>query len=181
MLVSELMERNPVSAAPEDSCRDAARLLSRYRVGALPVVNADGTLKGILTDRDIVLRCLALGKDPDKTAVRDCMTRNPVTVSPRDRVETAAERMSGSQVRRLPAAEGGKLAGMVSLGDLSKVEAFRMEAAKALAEISQGASRSSGVRSSQPSTTELNRPDRGEVITALRSLPRRCSSVSSRW
>ena len=44
MLVSELMERNPVSAAPEDSCRDAARLLSRYRVGALPVVNADGTL-----------------------------------------------------------------------------------------------------------------------------------------
>ena len=141
MLVSELMERNPVSAAPEDSCRDAARLLSRYRVGALPVVNADGTLKGILTDRDIVLRCLALGKDPDKTAVRDCMTRNPVTVSPRDRVETAAERMSGSQVRRLPAAEGGKLAGMVSLGDLSKVEAFRMEAAKALAEISQGVQR----------------------------------------
>ena len=69
------------------------------------------------------------------------MTRNPVTVSPRDRVETAAERMSGSQVRRLPAAEGGKLAGMVSLGDLSKVEAFRMEAANALAEISQGVRR----------------------------------------
>lgn len=138
MLVSELMERSPISLAPEDTCRDAARLLSRYRVGALPVTNADGMLKGILTDRDIILRCLAMGKDPDKTPVRDCMTRNPITVSPRDRVETAAERMSRSQVRRLPAAEGGKLAGMLSLGDLSRVEAFRMEAAKALAEISQG-------------------------------------------
>ena len=141
MLVSELMERSPISVAPEDTCRDAARLLSRYRVGALPVANADGMLKGILTDRDIILRCLAMGKDPDKTPVRDCMTRNPITVSPRDRVKTAAERMSRSQVRRLPAAEGGKLAGMLSLGDLSRVEAFRMEAAKALAEISQGVQR----------------------------------------
>lgn len=141
MLVSELMERSPISVAPEDTCRDAARLLSRYRVGALPVANADGMLKGILTDRDIILRCLAMGKDPDKTPVRDCMTRNPVTVSPRDRVETAAERMSRSQVRRLPAAEGGKLAGMLSLGDLSRVEAFRMEAARTLAEISQGVQR----------------------------------------
>ena len=138
MLVSELMERSPISVAPEDTCRDAARLLSRYRVGALPVANADGMLKGILTDRDIILRCLAMGKDPDKTPVRDCMTRNPITVSPRDRVETAAERMSRSHVRRLPAAEGGKLAGMLSLGDLSRVEAFRMEAARTLAEISQG-------------------------------------------
>lgn len=144
MLVSELMERSPVSIAPEDSCRDAARLLSRCRVGALPVVNGDGLLKGILTDRDIVLRCLALGKDPDRTPVRDCMTRRVVTVSPRDRVETAAERMSACQVRRLPAAEGGRLAGMVSLGDLSRVEAFRMEAARALAEISQGVQRLSG-------------------------------------
>ena len=141
MLVSELMERSPISVAPEDTCRDAARLLSRYRVGALPVANADGMLKGILTDRDIILRCLAMGKDPDKTPVRDCMTRNPITVSPRDRVETAAERMSRSQVRRLPAAEGGKLAGMLSLGDLSRVEAFRMEAARTLAEISQGVQR----------------------------------------
>ena len=141
MLVSDLMERTPVTVAPEDSCRDAARLLSRYRVGALPVVNGDGTLKGILTDRDIVLRCLALGKDPDRTPVRDCMTRQVLTVSPRDRVETAAERMAKGQVRRLPAAEGGRLAGMVSLGDLSRVEAFRMEAAKALAEISQGVTR----------------------------------------
>ncbi len=141
MLVSELMERSPISVAPEDSCRDAARLLNRYGVGALPVVNADGMLRGILTDRDIVLRCLALGKDPDGTPVRDCMTRDPVTVSPHDRVETAAERMSAGQVRRLPAAEGGRLAGMVSLGDLSRVEAYRMEAAKALAEITQGVQR----------------------------------------
>ena len=141
MLVSDLMERSPVSIAPEDSCRDAARLLSRCGVGALPVVNADGELKGILTDRDVVLRCLALGKDPDRTPVRDCMTRQVLTVSPRDRVETAAERMAKGQVRRLPAAEGGRLAGMVSLGDLSRVESFRMEAAKALAEISQGVQR----------------------------------------
>ena len=141
MLVSELMERSPISVAPEDSCRDAARLLDRYRVGALPVVNGDGMLKGILTDRALVLRCLAPGKDPDKTPVRDCMTRHPVTVSPHDRVETAAARLSAGQVRRLPAAEGGRLAGMVSLGDLSRVEAFRMEAAKALAEITRGVQR----------------------------------------
>ena len=141
MLVSDLMERSPVSIAPEDSCRDAARLLSRCGVGALPVVNADGELKGILTDRDVVLRCLALGKDPDRTPVRDCMTRQVLTVSPNDRVETAAERMARGQVRRLPASEGGRLAGMVSLGDLSRVAAFRMEAARALAEITRGVRR----------------------------------------
>jgi CBS domain-containing protein len=144
MRVSDLMERSPVTVAPEDSLRDAARLLRRANVGALPVVTSAGTLKGILTDRDIVLRCLAAGGDPDRMRVRDCMTKEPVSVSADDPAEQAAALMAANGVRRLPALEGGNLAGMVSLGDLSRVKALRMEAAKALTEISLGVRRLSG-------------------------------------
>ena len=138
MLVMERMGQHPVSVAPGDTVRTAARLLSLRNVGALPVAGPDGVLKGIVTDRDLVTRCMAAGKDPDTTPVRDVMTRGPVSISPHDEVSRAAALMARRQVRRLPVAEGGKLVGMLSLGDLSRITALRMEAARALTEISSG-------------------------------------------
>ncbi len=125
-----------ISIAPEESASLAARLLNRYNVGALPVCGDGQILRGILTDRDIVMRCIAADGDPEHTPVKEIMTRNVATVLPEDDVRNAARLMASKQVRRLPVVENGKLVGMLSLGDMAKSQMFDMEASKALSEIS---------------------------------------------
>ena len=136
MLVKEVMTPHVVSIAPEESAALAARLLARHGLGALPVCSAEGILRGMVTDRDIVLRCIAAEDDPAQTQVKDIMTRNCAVVSPDDDAREATRLMAARQVRRLPVLEGGKVVGMVSLGDLAKCRQFDMEAGKALSEIS---------------------------------------------
>ena len=137
MKVRELMNPHVVSLATTDSTALAARLLSRHNVGSVPVCTTDGRLRGIVTDRDIVLRCVAAEDDPAQTPVRDIMTRSCVTVSPNADCREAARLMSAQQVRRLPVVEEGEVVGMLSLGDLAKCHRFDMEAAQALSEISE--------------------------------------------
>ena len=136
MQVREIMNSNVITIAPEESASLAARLLNRYNVGALPVCGAEQTLRGILTDRDIIMRCIAADGDPEHTPVKEIMTRNVATVLPEDDVRNAARLMASKQVRRLPVVENGKLVGMLSLGDMAKSRMFDMEASKALSEIS---------------------------------------------
>lgn len=136
MLVSELMTDSVISIAPDEPASLAARLLFRHNIGAIPVCSEDGRLRGIVTDRDIVLRCVAAENDPETTPVREIMSRGLVTVSPSDDVREAARQMAESQVRRLPVVESGKLIGMLALGDMAKTHSFDMEASKALSEIS---------------------------------------------
>ena len=136
MNVSDLMTDAVVTVSPDEPVSVAARLLYRHNIGAIPVCTADGRLRGILTDRDITLRCVATDNDPDRTTVGEIMSRSLVTISPNDTVEEAAERMAQAQVRRLPVVEGGRLVGMLALGDMAKTHQFTMEAAKAPAEIS---------------------------------------------
>ena len=136
MKVADLMNPSVITIAPEESAALAARLISRHNVGSLPVCGRDGRLRGIVTDRDIVLRCVAPEEDPAQTPVRDIMTRNCATVSPEDDPKEAAQMMAASQVRRLPVPQEGKLVGVLSLADLARAEHFGMEAAQALSEIS---------------------------------------------
>lgn len=136
MKVSDLMNSSVITIAPEESAALAARLISRHNVGSLPVCGGDGRLRGIVTDRDIVLRCVAPEEDPAQTPVRDIMTRNCAVASPEDDLAEAARLMAESQVRRLPVTREGKLVGMLSLADLARAEQFNMEAARALSEIS---------------------------------------------
>ena len=137
MQVRDLMNPGVVSIAPGESAALAARLMSRHNVGSLPVCGEDGHLRGIVTDRDVVTRCIAAEEDPAQTPVRDIMTRNCVVVSPEDDPRDATRLMAMQQVRRLPVLDHGKLVGMVSLGDLATCHAFEMEASKALSEISE--------------------------------------------
>ena len=137
MQVRDLMNPGVVSITPGESAALAARLLSRHNVGSLPVCGEDGRLRGIVTDRDIVTRCIAAEDDPAQTPVRDIMTRNCVVVSPDDDPREATRLMAAQQVRRLPVTENGKVVGMVSLGDLATCHAFDMETSKALSEISE--------------------------------------------
>ena len=137
MVVRDLMNPGVVSVEPTSTAAAAARLISRHNVGALPVCGGDGKLRGVVTDRDIVLRCVAAEDDPAQTPVRDIMTRSCVTVSPNADCREAARLMSAQQVRRLPVVEEGKVVGMLSLGDLAKSHRMDMEAAHALSEISE--------------------------------------------
>lgn len=136
MQVKDVMTRRIVSVAPEESAAVAARLLARYNVGALPVCTAEGRLKGVVTDRDIVLRCVAAEEEPSRTKISEIMTRRVVSVDAGEQAEAAAQIMAREQIRRLPVEENGKLVGMVSLGDLAVVPDFSTEAASALCEIS---------------------------------------------
>lgn len=135
MRVQDVMTKNVISISPDEPVAVAARLLSRYNVGVLPVCSADQKLHGIITDRDIVLRCVAAGEDPTALTVRKAMTSRVVSASPEDSAAVASSTMAREQVRRLPVEKDGKLVGMVSLGDLAQQPDYSMEAADALADI----------------------------------------------
>lgn len=137
MQIRELMNPSVVTVEPTSTAALAARLLSRHNVGSLPVCSSDRELRGVVTDRDIVLRCLAVEDDPAQTPVKDIMTRRPAWVGPGEDCRAAAQLMAKHQVRRLPVVEDGKLVGIISLGDLAKCKNFDMEAAEALSEISE--------------------------------------------
>ena len=137
MEVKELMNPSVVTIEPTASAALAARLISRHNVGALPVCGADRRLRGMVTDRDIVLRCVAAEEDPAQTLVRDIMTRGCASVSPRDDCREATRLMSVQQVRRLPVVDKDRVVGVVSLGDLAKCGRYEMEISRALTDISE--------------------------------------------
>jgi len=100
---------------------DAAKKMAELDVGALPICGEDDRLKGMLTDRDIVTKVLAQGKDPSSTNAGELGEGKPVTIGADDSVEEAIERMKQHAVRRLPVIDDDhKLIGIVSQGDLAK-------------------------------------------------------------
>lgn len=135
MKVRDCMNSHVISVSPEESVAVAARLMARHNIGALPVRAMDGSLCGIVTDRDMVVRCMALERPAEQTPVSRVMTDRVSTVQPTTGLAQVAERMAREQVRRLPVVEGRRLVGMVSLGDLSQREDYVMDAAEALSEI----------------------------------------------
>ena len=141
MKVREVMTPRVIRISPEESASVAARTLTHYNIGALPVCGADGQLCGMVTDRDIVTRCLASGRLPESTTVRDIMTQNVVSARPEMDAGAAASLMARQQVRRRPVVENGNLCGMVTLGDLSQNEQSAPDATDALAEITSNVAR----------------------------------------
>ena len=136
MKIRDVMTTPVIRIHPEETVAVAARMLERGNIGALPVCGNDGRMCGLLTDRDIVVRCLAAGRSPSTTAVREIMTTAVVSARPDMDAGLAAGLMGRRQIRRLPVTENGRLSGMLSLGDLSLKEESSMEAGDALAEIS---------------------------------------------
>ena len=136
MKVAEIMSRSVVSVNHKEPVTAAARLMKRHNLGALPVCDDEGRLRGLVTDRDIVTRCVAMDYDPADTMLREIMTRGITTCSPEDAADAAAVRMGREQIRRLPVTEDGKLVGMVSLGDIARRQRLAMEASAALTGIS---------------------------------------------
>jgi CBS domain-containing protein len=119
MKVSEIMTRDVRLLSPDQTIREAARLMADIDAGSLPVSEND-RLVGMITDRDIVIRAVAQGKSAD-TKVADVMSKEMLYCVDTDEIDDVARNMGKAQVRRLPVVNSDKrLVGIVSLGDLAR-------------------------------------------------------------
>jgi CBS domain-containing protein len=116
----EIMTGDATCASENETLADAARKMRDLDVGALPICGEDNRLKGMITDRDIVVRCIAEGGDPTSTKVSELAEGKPVTIGADDSVEEALHTMTQHGVRRLPVIDGHDLIGMVSQADIAK-------------------------------------------------------------
>ena len=135
MLVKELMTGAPVSLETDEPVAAAARLMRERNIGAMPVCDPDGRLVGMLTDRDIVIRCIASDRNAAETRVADIMTTGAVVAETKEPLEDALQRMEREQIRRLPVTENGRLVGMLSLADVARTGRHAAETAEALSKI----------------------------------------------
>jgi signal-transduction protein with cAMP-binding, CBS, and nucleotidyltransferase domain len=136
MIVADVMSYRPVVIESFDSVEAAAQLMRARVIGALAVVE-HGKLVGIVTDRDLVLRAVAVGERPWDALVRMVMTPKPATCSPDEPIEAAIERMMGHCVRRLIVVDGERVAGMISIDDLVQTPAAQTLAIKLLRRLAQ--------------------------------------------
>jgi CBS domain-containing protein len=118
----DVMTKNPSCVKPSDTIERAARLMRDEDVGPLPVVQDEASRKlvGILTDRDIVIRIVAEGRDPRTTRVEEIMATSPVTCQPEDELTRALDLMSEHQVRRIPVVDkAGAVVGIIAQADVA--------------------------------------------------------------
>ena len=115
----EVMTKDPASCNASEMVTKVASLMKQHDVGAVPVAESD-RLVGIVTDRDIVLKVVAAGRNPEQTAVRDVMTPNPLCCREDDDLEQALKLMKERQVRRMPIVDGsGRLSGIIAQADVA--------------------------------------------------------------
>jgi CBS domain-containing protein len=131
MKVREVMTPNPVTVDADAPIMRAAEAMRQNDIGDV-VVRKNGKLCGILTDRDIVVRALAEGKDPESTKIDSICSQELVTVSPDQEASEAVKLMKERAIRRLPVVRNDDVLGIISLGDL----AIAMDGRSALGEIS---------------------------------------------
>ncbi len=118
MKLRDIMTTDFCCANPSDSLNKLAAEMKRHNVGIMPVCE-QGNLVGVITDRDIVIECVAGGTDPSECKAGSFMTKDLVLGNPEMDVVEAARLMGREQVKRLPVVERGRLVGMVALGDLA--------------------------------------------------------------
>ena len=135
MKVKDCMTKNVICVGEFESADVAARLMARYNLGSLPVRRLDGSLSGMVTDRDLVVRCMAGDKSAGSVRVGSVMTKRLVSVPETMDASMAARVMAREQVRRLPVTGQGGLVGYLTLADLSRVDDLSMEAGECLADI----------------------------------------------
>jgi CBS domain-containing protein len=135
--ISDLMSPNPCAIEADKPVAYAARMMKDEDVGLAPIVEGD-RLVGTLTDRDIVTRVVAEGKDPQSVAVGEVATTNLVTIDPEEKLDEALQLMARNQVRRLPVVgQDGRLVGVVAQADVAR-EAKDKQTGERVEEISRG-------------------------------------------
>jgi CBS domain-containing protein len=132
--IREIMTDRLYTVGKQTSVHEAARRMRDAGIGDV-LIDDNGRLSGLVTDRDLVIRALAEGKDPDRTTVGEVCSEELISIGPDDDIPRAVELMRTHALRRLPVTESGRLVGIVSLGDL----AIDRDRASALADISAAA------------------------------------------
>ena len=135
-IARDIMTPAPTCVGENDTLVDAARLMASLDVGALPICGEDKRLKGMVTDRDIVVKCLAEGGDPATTRAGELGQGKPVTIGADDDIAEALEAMKEHQIRRLPVIDGHDLVGIISQADMA-LSLSAQDAGETLAEISE--------------------------------------------
>jgi CBS domain-containing protein len=133
--VRDIMSTDLEYVSPQDNVFEAAVLMKDHNIGAVPVVE-NGQLRGMVTDRDLVIRNIA-ERRPNSAPVGEIMSTHLVYCTPDMSVDEAAKLMAEAQVRRLPVVENNRLVGMVSLGDMAVRQPYQNEASEALNVISE--------------------------------------------
>jgi CBS domain-containing protein len=116
--IRDVMSANPITMPVASTVAEAARTMREANIGDI-IVLEDDQLCGIVTDRDIVVRVVAEGRDPERATLGDICSREMTTLSPTDAVENAVQLMRDKAIRRVPVIENGAPIGIVSLGDLA--------------------------------------------------------------
>lgn len=136
LMVRDVMTAEPVAMESDAPAVDAARAMVAENVGSLPVVS-EGSLVGMVTDRDLVVKVLAKDLDAGKVLVSECCTEDPVVASPDEPLDAALQRMAEAQVRRLPVVEDERLVGIVAQADVARA-AQRSATGEMVHDISMG-------------------------------------------
>jgi CBS domain-containing protein len=120
--IGEIIEGHPLfHVSPTDSVREVARTMSKHKVGAIAVLDA-GKLVGIFSERDVLTRIVAEGRNADETHVESVMTKDIIVAAPADDINKALQKMRDCNCRHLPVVHSGRLVGMISIRDLLQVD-----------------------------------------------------------
>jgi CBS domain-containing protein len=152
ILVRHAMSTDLKTAKPDMTAADAAGLMRNFDVGVVPVVEEDGALLGLVTDRDLVVRVVADREDPNAVRLGDIATRSVVTASPDMNISDARDLMAEHRIRRLPVLKESRIVGILSLGDVALADASKRAVGDTLEDVSES-----------PSTADVEEaaPDRG--------------------
>lgn len=137
MRVSEVMTSDPVCCAPSTPLQDVARLMVKHDCGEIPVVTNGQSLVGVITDRDITVRTVAVGRNPLTLVAEDCMSAPVVTVAPDLDLDECLRTMEANQIRRVPVVDAsGNCCGIIAQADIAR-KARPQETAEVVREVSQ--------------------------------------------
>ena len=121
MKVKEFMCKDVCCVNPQTKIQQVAKMMAENHIGCVPVCDDNNCICGVVTDRDVLLRCVACDKDTTQTPVSDIMTTNVCTCKPEDEISNAQSKMGQNQIRRLPVCnEINVVIGMLSIGDLAQ-------------------------------------------------------------
>lgn len=129
MNVQDIMTAKPRCCMPEATLAEAARMMLEMDVGEIPVTDRELKVTGVITDRDIVVRCVATGGDPQNSTVQSCMTAPALTLESDASLEDCARLMAGQRIRRVPIVDAdGAICGIVAQADLEATDARSLKA-----------------------------------------------------
>jgi CBS domain-containing protein len=171
MKLAQLMTRSPEVVSPDDSVREAARRMAERGVGVLPV--CDGKrLVGVVTDRDLVVRSVAQGENPNRVRVAEAMTTGPLYCYEDHSLREVGRRMQGRQIRRLVVLDRKKnLVGIVSIGDIARANGNGPLVARTLEEVSRPEKESVATSRSLGGRAKAARATRATARTQARTAP----------